>query len=359
MNPRQARLLVKYDNQDISGELRSHLKGWSYTDNLSGQADEIQITLEDRDSLWTGDWLPEEGAKLRPTIQAENWSDDPADPVKIATDLGEFEVDELESSGPPSTVTVKALSVPVSSSLRGEAKSRAWEKTKLSVIARDVAAGAGLKLFYDTDDDPDYDRMDQAGETDAAFLTRICQDAGLCFKVSDSQLVLFDERKYESQDPIATIERIRDGEVWRFFITLPDGRQQSARVKSYKGLRSLHDIYRACKVEYFDSDKNVTYRYTFTPPSPPNTSRVLIVNERVTSVAQAEQLAKKRLREKNREAMKFNFTTMGDLRYFSGLTLNLKGFGGFDGKYIITQVVHGQQSGYETEISLRRCLEGY
>ena len=38
----------------------------------------------------------------------------------------------------------------------------------------------------------------------------------------------------------------------------------------------------------------------------------------------------------------------------------LKGWGGYDGKYIIKQAVHKLDgSGYTTQISLRMVLEGY
>lgn len=39
---------IKYDNKDISTDLKPYLLGLSYNDVLSGQADDIQITLEDK-----------------------------------------------------------------------------------------------------------------------------------------------------------------------------------------------------------------------------------------------------------------------------------------------------------------------
>jgi hypothetical protein len=338
MKGRSARLELSYENVDITADLLPHLIGWTYNDNLSGQADDISITLEDRDQLWSGDWMPEDGAKLTAKIVRENWNGDGA------TDelpLGEVTFDEIEVSSPPTTVTIKAQSVPDSSSLRGEEKSRAWEKTKLSVVAQDVARGAGLSLFYDTDDDPDYDRVEQAGETDLAYLQRLCTDAGLCLKVSDAQIVIFDDRKYEAQDAIATIKR---GET---------------ELKNISGRKTLSGLYKSCRVEYRDASKGTTISYTFTPPSPPNTARVLVVNERVDSTARAEILAMKRLREKNREGTTYSLTLPGDIAYLAGLTVNLEGFGKFDGKYIITQATHAQNGSYETRLQLRKVLIGY
>jgi phage protein D len=305
---------------------------------MSGEADDLQITLEDRDHVWIGSWMPDEGAKLTASIVRENWvTDGKTDKVS----LGQFEIDEIESEFPPSTVTIKATSIPQSSSLRGEEKNRAWEKTKLSIVARDIAAGAKMKYFYDTDDNPDYDRIDQSGETDLKFLMRICTDAGLCLKVSDNQIVIFDERKYEAK---------------KSFMTITKGKID---LKSYSGRRTLNGIYKSCKVVYHDSSENKTISSTYTPAKPPKTGRVLFVNERVKTVAEAQRLAKKRLRDANKQAVSFSMSMPGDIRFFASLTVDLVGFGKFDGKYIITQATHSQSTGYETKLQLRKCLEGY
>lgn len=338
MNARRARLLLTYENVDISADLQPHLLNWTYADNLSGQADDLQITLEDREALWIGSWLPEKGATLKAKIIRENWRGDKKTDELY---LGTFEIDEIETNYPPSSVSIKAISIPESSSLRGQAKTRAWEKTKLSVIAQDIAGKAKLKLFYDTVDNPEYDRIEQTEESDLAFLMRLCNDAGLCLKVSDAQVVIFDEQKYEQQEPVTTIKK---GET---------------NIKSFHGRTTLSGLYKSCRVDYHDAGKKSQIKHEFTPPNPPKTGRVLVVNERVASVKEAERLAKKRLRQENKNGVTVSLTLLGETKYLAGLTVLLTGFGAFDGKYIIVQATHGQQNGYETSLELRRCLEGY
>jgi phage protein D len=338
MLARRAELQISYNNINISADLQPHLKSWTFTDNLSGQADDLQITLEDREFLWSGPWMPEKGATVKAKIYRQNWEQEgKADEL----DLGLFEIDEPEISGPPSIATIKAISVPESSSLRGEDKDRAWEKTKLSIIAKDITGKAGVSLFYDTVEDPEYDRIEQAQQSDLAFLQKLCIDAGLALKVSDTQVIIFDEFKYEQQVPIDTIVK------------------GQARIKNYFGRTTLSGLYKSCRVDYHDADKKSSIKYEFAPPNPPKTGRVLVINERVASVAEAERLAKKKLREANKEGMTFSITLMGDIKFLAGLTINLSGWGAFDGKYIITQATHGQQSGYETRLEMRKCLEGY
>lgn len=336
---RQAWLQVTYESTDITADLQPHLKGWSYTDNLSGQADDLQITLEDRQQLWIGDWLPDMGAKLRATIKRRNWNnDDKEDELP----LGIFEIDELEPSYPPSEIKIKALSVFQSTALKGENKNRAWEKTKLSVIARDVASGADLTLYYDVQEDPGYDRIEQIEQQDLPFLQKLCKDAGLALKVSDSQIVIFDEAKFEQQAAVLTIDRL----------TFP--------IKKYSGRATVNDTYCKCRLKYRSPKGKKNYDYTFTPPNPPPTKRVLVLRERFDSLNEAERKAKKDLREKNSQAWQFSITVLADLRILASMVVTLKNFGKFDGNWIITQATHSQNSsGYETGLQLRRCLEGY
>lgn len=48
MEARRILTIIKYNNKDISADISKYLKSISYTDNLSGEADDLQITLEDK-----------------------------------------------------------------------------------------------------------------------------------------------------------------------------------------------------------------------------------------------------------------------------------------------------------------------
>jgi len=338
MKTRRARLQVMYESKDISEDLQPYLLGWTYTDNLSGQADDLQLNLEDKDHLWSGSWMPDEGASMTAKIIRENWAQEGK---SDSLPLGSFEIDEIEINFPPSTVAIKSISVPESSSLRGQKKNKAWEKTKLSLLAREKANGSGLKLFYESADDPDYDRIEQTEETDLIFLMRLCNDAGLCLKVTGTQLVIFDEEKYEAQAPITTLTK------------------GDRNIKSFRARTTTGGTYRSCHVAYTSPKGKKKISYTYTPPKAPKTGRTLYIYQRVSSVGEAQRLAKKKLREANKNAVSVSMTLMGDVQFVAGVTVSLSGFGKFEGKYIITQATHSQQNGYETAIELRRCLEGY
>lgn len=59
LDARRCLALVKYNGKDISTDLQQYLKSVSYTDNMSGEADDLQLTLEDRAGLWQAAWMPE------------------------------------------------------------------------------------------------------------------------------------------------------------------------------------------------------------------------------------------------------------------------------------------------------------
>lgn len=48
LDARRCLVIVTYNGKDISADLQQYLKSVSYTDNMSGEADDLQLTLEDR-----------------------------------------------------------------------------------------------------------------------------------------------------------------------------------------------------------------------------------------------------------------------------------------------------------------------
>ena len=232
------------------------------------------------------------------------------------------------------------MSVPNSSEIRNVEKSRSWEKVQLSKIAKDIANESKLELFYDTSEDPIIERAEQDEISDIAFLKRQCRDAGLAIKVTDSQLIIFDIEDYEKKESILTLEK------------------NSGTIKDFRLSTTIHEIYKSARVKYAHGQKNNSFDYTFTD-SEKVEGMTLQINQKVESAAEAEKLAKKKLREKNREETKANFTLIGDFRYISGNTIEIAGFHVYDGKYIISKTTHELSNGYTTKIELKKCLKGY
>lgn len=350
MVPRQIIPTVKYNGKDISQDLTAFLESISYTDNLSGYADDIDIKLEDRAGLWESDWFPDRGATLDVTLTSMNWKNLLSGTNQLH--VGIFAIDSIDGSGPPREIDLKAVSVPDNNELRGVDRTRSWEKAELKTIANDVATGAGMELVYDSEDNPTLDRVEQTEQSDLSFLLKLCEDNGLALKICNNQVVIFNETDYEKAEPKITI--VRPGTIY----TEAKDMMYVDNITGYRMHAVTRDIYKACHVQYSDTSSGENIEATFTDPSKKE-GKTLQVKEQVKSIAEAEKLAKKKLREKNRDEWTMTVDTVGNFALLAAATVNVLGFGKFDGKYIIISAKHDIRSGYTTSVDLRRCLNGY
>ena len=346
LDARRCLVIVTYNGKDISADLQQYLKSVSYTDNMSGEADDLQLTLEDRQGLWQASWMPEKGATLDVSVKVIDAG------TEQVVRFGLFEIDEITSSGMPSEVCIKAVSVPDNNNLRGVERTRSWEKAELKSIANDIAGGAGLELLYDAKDyNPTIDRAKQSEQSDLSFLYKLCADHGLALKICNNQLVIFDEADYEAADAVAQL--LKPGNI------AADGAKTIKHLKRYSLSSKVRDVYKACHVKYQEGKDKQKIEATFTAPDKTD-GKTLEVNEQVSSIADAERLAKKRLREKNSAEISGSFDIIGCPELAAAAVIQLSGFGVFDGKYILTQVRHEIGSGgYTTGVDMRRCLNGY
>ena len=212
---RRTAVEIAFSGVDITNSIRPYLKSVTYTDNEDGEADDLQIQLHDRDSIWLEKWLAEaieaaSAAKLKmdAAIVRENWLGDGKD---IVLPCGDFELDDVSLSGPPAAISLKGTSLPFSTQIRQTEKSRSWENYSLSGIANEIAAINGMHRMYECAGDQYYSRVEQFRTSDIDFLSRLCRDAGISLKATGSIIVLFDQAAYEAKNTVITIERGKAG----------------------------------------------------------------------------------------------------------------------------------------------------
>ena len=128
---------LSYNGRSITQDIAPYVMSATYTDHLTGEADSLDIELEDTDGRWLDRWYPEKGASLAYRFGYE-------DAPLISA--GRFDVDELELGGPPSTVRIKGLATGVQNAVRTR-KGRAYEKTTLAAIAQRIAKRHKMKLI--------------------------------------------------------------------------------------------------------------------------------------------------------------------------------------------------------------------
>ncbi len=310
------------------------------TSNVYGWVDAAQVLSDTAASTTKTATGGVKGTEISAVIIQRNWESDGKDHV---LDCGTFEIDSIDGSGPPAQVSIKATSLSYSSTVRTQLKTKAWENIKLSAIADEIATKNGMKCIYESSFDPIYTRREQVQLSDIVFLQGLCKDAGISLKVSAKIIVLFDEADYESKTEVREIKR------------------GAADVKTYRFGTSTNDTkYNKCHVSYTNPQTGQTIEYTYTPRDAEKNGLVLEINEKVTTREEARQLAMKRLRQKNKAEFQAEFTLVGDISLVAGVTVNVVGWGMFDGKYIIETATHSvTASGYTLQVKLRRVLEEY
>lgn len=328
---RRVTLQVILAGKDITQDISPYLEGFNYTDNLSGESDLAELELEDRARLWIADWFPKRGDLCNVSILQDG---------EVILDLANFEIDEIGIDFPPNKVRIKLNSVANNSNLRSVDSSRSWEKVTLQKIAGDIAQEAGMELFYDTAEIK-IERAEQKEQSKLSFLQKLCRDNGLALKVNDKQLIIFDEEKYEQQSAVITLKYGDD------------------RLKRFSATATISKIYSGCHVKYQHGKKKELIEYTYKDASK-SEGMTLEINKKVESAAEAEKLAKKELRDKNKEEIKVQVEVIGAAEYLSGNVIELDdSFGFFAGNYLIEKARHSIGRGYSCSVELRKCLNGY
>lgn len=339
LSVRRACLLLTYEGKDISRQIAPFVLSFSFTDNAHGKADDLQLSLEDRDHLWKGDWYPAKGAKLVASIRCENWTASNTPPLVMA--CGTFSLDEIEFTGPPDTVSIKAVSAAMTTSIRQQKKTKAWENASLKQAAQDIANTHGLALKYDGPECP-FARMDQRETSDLAFLSRMAEERGMNLKVADDTLIFTSGQGYDAKTSVKTFTRGTDA------------------IKSFRFKQKTDGVFGGgSKVVYHDPKRKQTATHIF-KDSDVTGGDVNNVNRRVDIWESGHTVAKAETRKKNKNESEGSLTVMGDPDLRATMVIGVAGFHRFDGNYSIETATHSfdRSSGYATEIKLRRVL-GY
>jgi phage protein D len=339
-NARRVKVHVSIGGHDATSFLEPYLLDFTYTDNATGKADEVQLTLHDRDGKWQRQWKPKKGMPVTASIVCYDWF---SGGESVSLPCGAFKIDEIEFSGPPDKITIKAVTSALTTGLRDELKTRAWENVSVRVVAGQVASEHGLALMYDGDSH-DFRRMDQRDESDLAFLDRIARERGMHCKVHDGKLVIRDAEGAYAQGAQITVKKSGD----RF----------SPKKWSFKQASSK-TAYGKAEVTYTDPNEGTTHKATVQAISDGGgepDAKILELIARAENAGQAMALGKGALQDSNSKKNTSTIETMGHPGIVAGITVNLSGFGDFSGSYFVNKAEHKVSGGggYTTSFEVSR-----
>jgi len=373
-DPRETKLTLLFTESktDATNDVMPDLLSFSYDDREADQADEISLTVKDEKGKWAGSWKPDGGETIRAYIKGSTCP-------KLF--CGKFYVDSMRVSGSPRVCEIRAVSIPLKAPIRRRLVTKAWENYTLKGILKEIAAKAEIYFYFEVEEDPEYDRLDQKEESDLAFLSRLCQDAGLSIKVTDDTIVIFDQSRYEKMEPVCEVELgVSDVLSWDFQTTQSDTYKscvvswrdiKKKKRKSAGGYNldlekpsdkppAKHNIDLE-KIDDSNASKNPAVNtYVYVDPNADANGQEYKLKRRVTSRAEAERVAKATLRRLNLRSVTGSMTLVGDTRLVAGIVIEVKSFGSFDGNFFIESASHSMsESGYVTTINVRRVNNKY
>lgn len=308
---RRALISVNYEHVNITDEVAGSVKTLTYTDVASGKSDSLSISLQDRDRKWMGSWAPQKGDHIGATATFQDW-DGEGDSWSIF--CGSFEVDDIAMSGPPPACTIGAVSIPRSTAFNEEERTKNWEEVTVKEIAEEIAARAGISLYYEAEEIP-IKSMEQDKQTDCKFLYSVCEKYGLAMKVFAEKIVIFDEAVYEAAQPVTELKY-----------------EDFAAGYQYKS--TLEGTYTGAKIAYSDPGTGEDHIVTVG-----GGDRIKEINEEADSAADAQKKAVAALNNANKNDTKFSGTVKARRELLASRCVSISGFGVPDGTYYLDKVV--------------------
>ncbi|CCW30250.1 putative phage protein (D protein) (Modular protein) [Xenorhabdus nematophila F1] len=200
---------LEINNKDISGKIQSCLMSLTLTDNRGLESDQLDLELDDANDKLR---LPQRGDILTLELGWQGHS---------LTPKGQFVVDEIEHTGAPDRLTIRARSADFRGDLNVK-REQSYHKQTLESIVSTIAARHHLKFKISQELKGASVHIDQTNESDVSFLTRVAKQEGAITSVKNGELLFIrqgENKTASGQDiELALITR-HSGDSHRFSLS--------------------------------------------------------------------------------------------------------------------------------------------
>ena len=331
---RRVQPTLMFNGHNVSEQIRPYLSSVKMIDVVSGSSDSISINMYNANMIWLKDWYPTKGDQIIGGLIFHDWM---MEGKAEFLDLGTFILDSIKFSGGPLSCSFGGLAIPQDQSFKIRQRTKTWENVTLEEIGTEIASRYGLECMYDARY-ISIDSLEQTDKTDSDFLYSTVKDYGLKMKVYNRRIVIFDMGNLEALSPVTTISRedwIDDS--WDYEDAL-EGTYTGAIVK-YKG----------------DGSDEIRITVGNADEDSPHT-RVLYVNKRCDSEADAVDKGKAEVNTANESATKLSGTIWGKPEVVSGVTVTVTDLGAANGKYMVDKVTTDvSESGTKQTVEMHKC----
>ncbi|HHS8658760.1 TPA: contractile injection system protein, VgrG/Pvc8 family [Escherichia coli] len=345
---------ISIEGRDITTVLDNCLMGLTLTDNRGFEADQLDLELDDADGKIV---LPRRGAVI---TLALGWKGQPLFPK------GAFTVDEIEHTGAPDRLTIRARSADFRETLNTR-REKSWHKTTVGEVVKEIAARHKLKMALGKDlSDKPVDHIDQTNESDGSFLMRLARQYGAIASVKNGNLLFIRQGQGKSASgkplPVITITR-KDGDSHRF--TLADRGAYTGVIASW-----LHTREPAKKESTTVKRKRRTKKQKKEPEAKQGDylvgtdENVLVLNRTYANRSNAERAAKMQWERLQRGVASFSLQLAeGRADLYTEMPVKVSGFKQpiDDAEWTITTLTHtvSPDNGFTTSIELEVKIDDF
>ena len=338
---------IVIEGKDVTTTLDKRLMSVTLTDNRGFEADQLDLELDDADGQIV---LPRRGAVIQFAL---GWEGQPLFPK------GAFTVDEIEHSGAPDRLTIRARSADFRATLNIR-REKSWHQTTVGDVIREIATRHNLKMALGQDlSGLSLDHLDQTNESDASFLMKLARQYGAIASVKSGNLLFIRQGQGRTASgkplPVVNITR-KEGDGHRF--TLADRGAYTGVIASW-----LHT--REPKKKEMTKVKRRRRRAT-KPKEPEAKSgdylvgtneNVLVLNRTYANRANAERAAKMQWERLQRGVATFSLQlAVGRADLYTEMPVKVSGFKQpiDDAEWTITTLTHtiSPGNGFVTSLEL-------
>ena len=312
---------LEADRQDITDAIKDRLISLIVTDESGIQSDTLEIKLDDRDRSIR---LPRTGAELYLHL---GYHKDKLTPI------GLFVVDELNTEGPPDSLTIRARAADFRQSLKSQ-NTRSWENMTLDDITKTIAAEHQLQPAIAEDlKTKAIAHIDQTEESDLHFLTRLAKQYDAVSTIKEGRLLFIPKGK----------GRTASGKDLPVIHLTPE------QLTHYRFTMTDRGKYTAVIAHWHNS---ATAQRVSVRVGEPNTKPVFTLRGQHPDEETAKVAARSKLDSLQRGTMTANLTLPGMAALRAEGKIRLGGFrDGVDGDWVINHVSHKLgRSGFVTSV---------
>lgn len=326
---RKSILSILYHNTgqetDISEDIGNRLISFTYSDNKQGEADDIEITLQNRDGVLSSVKLPDKGATIKAGLELFDWQ---SQGERTHVSFGTFNIDEITADS-RGVFTIKAIASICETAFKNEKKWKTWENVTLREIVTRIAADNNLQLIWKGQEGEIYKSLYQIEESDAEFILKKTADEGLKIKINEEKLVVY-------ADSVGKCGVNITPEI----------------LINYSFKSKTFGVYDSCKVSYLSPETNQVYYAVYVDETKAKT-KCLNLDYQARSYNEALAKAKSELKRHNEREITASIELPGTPEIWSDTETELSGFGLFSGNYLIESVKHTfGRNGYTTAADL-------